>query len=421
MKYFFVSAFFIVLTFCAYQIISASNEKQQLRYEQAELNSIKYGLFDVDQWKDQIAEIIVKKIDEYEITSENKEYIKGHIEAGFYRLFHELELYIEKGKESSDFLKWATFNIVGTVSDIINLKSQVPHWADEVMKLIENPNTQHQLKDHLKNRIVQLINESKSLNEKKVLNNILAKHHFDTNQIDNCDKYLQSKIDILTTKITIYTVVSILLCLVVFLLPLITSAEIENIIVLKVVTLLFLLILGISIPMLSIDVRIDKFEFLLLGEKINFENQTLYFQSKSILHVIKVLLLSMKFKSVITGILIFLFSVVFPFTKLFSILYESFKQEQNAFTDFFVNKSGKWSMADVMVVAVFLAFLGINSFLNDLLKLSESTSEFIKIIPNNNHSALEIGIVFFIGYVILALLTKPFGTVKDNTSFGRTF
>lgn len=203
--------------------------------------------------------------------------------------------------------------------------------------------------------------------------------------------------------------------------PLISSVEIGNIIIFKVITLLFLLSIGISIPMLSIDVRIDRFSFLLLGEKIEFENQALYFQTKSILQVIKVLFVSLKFKAIITGILIFFFSVVFPFTKLFSILYESLKHKQTKFTSFFINKSGKWSMADVMVIAIFLSFLGINSFLNDLLKISESSEENLTIIPNNNHSSLEIGILFFIGYVLLSLMTKSKAINKNDTHFGSIF
>lgn len=422
MKYILPISFFIVLALLSYKVIHFSNEKQQLRYELAEINSIKYGLFDVDQWKDKIAEIIVKKIDEYEITSENKEYIKGHIEAGFYKLLDELSLFLEqeqtKGNWFEQIVKTVTY---GVVFDKESFKSQVPLWADEVMKLIENPNTQQQLKDHLKNRIVQLINDSKSVNEKTVLNNILSKHSFRIEQKEKCANYVEKMIKEAESKILVYSIILILICLIPFLLAVFVSSEIENIIILKVLSLIALLTVGISIPMLSIDVRIDNFEFILLGEKITFQNQALYFQNKSILQVIKILITSLKFKAILTGIFIFFFSIVFPFTKLSCILYESFTGVKTAVSDFFVNKSGKWSMADVMVVSIFLSFLGINSFLNDLLKLTESTKEYLTIIPNNNHSYLETGIIYFILFVLLSLLTKPIGIIKTKTTFGSTF
>lgn len=423
MKKIILTIYFVVLVFLGYSIVSISNEKQQMRYELAELTAIKYGLFDVDEWKDKMAEIIVKKIDEYEITSENKEYIKGHIEAGFYKLLDELELFLAKeqtkGNWFEQIFKTATFSILFNKE---SFKSEVPKWADEVMKLIENPNTQNQLKDHLKNRIVKLIHDSKSLHEKTVLNRILAKYSYSTEKKEECKTYISSLIEQSDNKIYIYSAFLLVFCIIPFVIPLLFSTNMDNFIIIKSISLIGLLVLGITIPMLSIDVKIDRFEFILLGEKITFQNQTLYFQSKSILQVVKVLFTSSKFTAIITAILIFSFSIIFPFTKLFCILYESFTNNSTTISDFFVNKSGKWSMADVMVVSIFLSFLGINSLLNDLLKLTESVKEYIMVIPNSNHSYLEIGVVFFISFVILSLFTKPETINKSSKNiFGNTF
>ncbi len=74
-----------------------------------------------------------------------------------------------------------------------------------------------------------------------------------------------------------------------------------------------------------------------------------------------------------------------------------------------------------MVVAIFLAFLGINSFLNNLLEITTQSVENITVIPNNNHSELELGILFFILYVILSLFTKPSESTTQRTRFGQSF
>lgn len=410
----------LLLTFFSFKIISLSHKKQQAQYELAELNSIKYGLFDVDEWKDRIAEIIVKKIDEYEISSENKEYVKGQIEIGFYKLLDELSNFLEQNKKVGN---WFERLIKGVTYDIAfdkeAFKTQVPLWADQVMKLIEDPENQTNLKDHLKARIVKLIDESKSYNERTILNSILLKYNFNANQLNECRTFLNNEITDFTKQLTLFSIIFIFFSLLPFLIP--VFYEVENIIIIKVLVLIFLLIIGISIPMLSIDIRIDDFKFKLLGEEVIFVDQSMYFQTKSILHLIKILFTTATFKSILTGFLILLFSVVFPFTKLFSILYESYKNNKTEFTDFFISKAGKWSTADVMVVAIFLAFLGINSFLNELLSLSESTKEYLTVIPNNNHSSLEVGIVFFIGYVVLSLLTAPVPITREKMRFGETF
>lgn len=422
MKFILHILFSLILIILSFKIISLSNDKQQFKYELSELNSIKYGLFDVNIWKDKIADIIVKKINEYEITPENSEYIRGNIEAGFYKLLDELSAFLENEQNKGNWFEKIIKNVVyGIAFNKESFKTQVPLWADEVVTLIENPTTQQQLKDHLKNRIVKLINDSKSFQEKVVLNKILSKYNFRLNQVTNCKSYIENEIESTNRNIIIYSIVFILLCLTPFAIELFTTIEIENLIIIKIASLFLLLIIGISTPMLSIDVRLSSFEINLLGEKISFTNQVLYFQSKSILQVVKVLFTTLKFNSILTGFLIFIFSIIFPLSKLFSILYESLTDNYTNFSRFFIEKTGKWSMADVMVVSVFLSFLGINSFLNSLLKLTESTEEYINVVPNNNHSNLEFGILFFLLYVLLSLITKPINIENNTSKFGKTF
>src|SRR5690606_24117143 len=48
--------------------------------------------------------------------------------------------------------------------------------------------------------------------------------------------------------------------------------------------------LGLILPMIEIDARMDEIKFTLLGETIRFEDQVLYFRSKSILEVTHLML-----------------------------------------------------------------------------------------------------------------------------------
>ncbi|WP_404812707.1 paraquat-inducible protein A [Capnocytophaga canimorsus] len=405
MKQIIVVGYLAVAVFLTFKVITLSNQKQQLLYEYAEINSVRYGLFDVDKWKDKVADIIVKKIDEYEITAENKEYIKGHIEAGFYKLLDELASFLEQEQKTGNWFNQVIKKVVyGIAFDKESFQQQVPKWADEVIKLIENPTTKRQIKNHLKTRIVQLISQSESLNYTVVYDNILAKYK--KNNLEECNSFLKYEIKQTNDDILFFSYFLIAMCV----LPFFKAFRYSNphqVVSVKIILLMMLLFVGISIPMLSIDVRIEKFVLMLLGEEINFLNQVLYFQTKSIIQVVKIMMLSGEFNAIFTGFFIFLFSVVLPFVKLICIFWESQKGFQTNFTNAFVNKLGKWSMADVMVVAIFLAFLGINSLLNDLLELTEQIKGYMTIIPNNNHSNLEIGVIYFIFYVVFSLLTRP--------------
>ena len=55
--------------------------------------------------------------------------------------------------------------------------------------------------------------------------------------------------------------------------------------ILLVLSLILLLIAGVTTPMIDMEAKISQMSFVLMGHPIHFENQVLYFQSKSILDV----------------------------------------------------------------------------------------------------------------------------------------
>ena len=80
------------------------------------------------------------------------------------------------------------------------------------------------------------------------------------------------------------------------------------------------LILGISLPMIDIEARIKVMEFKLLRENISFINQVLYFKSKSVLEMAKLMLTQNEIKIILVGLLVLIFSVVFPLIKIISTI-----------------------------------------------------------------------------------------------------
>lgn len=74
---------------------------------------------------------------------------------------------------------------------------------------------------------------------------------------------------------------------------------------------------------------------------------------------------------------------------------------------FFVLKSGKWSMADVMVVAIFMAYIGFNGIITSQLgHLSAKGQELV--ILTTNATALQPGFYLFLTYTLLALFLSGF-------------
>lgn len=71
--------------------------------------------------------------------------------------------------------------------------------------------------------------------------------------------------------------------------------------------------------------------------------------------------------------------------------------------EFFAFKSGKWSMADVMVIAIFMAYIGFNSILTEQMKNLNMNSESFNSIATNQTS-LQPGYIVFGCFVLFSLI-----------------
>jgi hypothetical protein len=169
---------------------------------------------------------------------------------------------------------------------------------------------------------------------------------------------------------------------------------------------LVVLFVGLTTPMIEIDARIKEMSFLLIGEKISFHDQVIFFQSKSIIDVVVILIETGKFDSALIGVLILIFSVIFPIGKLLATklyLLGNLKWRENKVIQFFAFKSGKWSMADVNVVAIFMAYIGFKGILDtQLANLNMKTESLASV--STNQTSLQPGFILFVGFVLFSLI-----------------
>ncbi len=163
---------------------------------------------------------------------------------------------------------------------------------------------------------------------------------------------------------------------------------------------LIALLVGLCSPMmeigaferdLSIPIRLETRLFSLNMDHVQVFKGDIYFyyQSKSI-----VALISLLFKqgNWVVGSCIFAFSLLIPFVKiLFSFLHIwEVPLTQHPFLQKIMLKIAKWSMADVFVAAVFLAFLAFNNMETGI----------------QTQSRTLIGLYFFLTYVLLSVWNK---------------
>ncbi|MEI9920399.1 MAG: hypothetical protein WDO14_16630 [Bacteroidota bacterium] len=95
-----------------------------------------------------------------------------------------------------------------------------------------------------------------------------------------------------------------------FLVWILFSKNISNLeYLLLILTSLSLLVFGVLLPMIEIDARISSISMTLLGEPIRFTDQVLYYKSKSILEVVRLMFTQGRADVLFVGVLVLLFSV----------------------------------------------------------------------------------------------------------------
>lgn len=407
----------LVMVLSCIRLVGLEETKARLKRDQIELNHIKYGLFNVDAWKKVLATIITKKIQELEVTKQNRPAMKRKIESVLHQVVNELELGIRNSSRQSikGFFQGLVSNVVG-VTD--KMHGQVPQYADMVLDFLNDRRNREELKDYLIKRLNEMVDKTIGETDYTVYNEILSRYFAEDKEmcLANIDHQLQET----RMQERIYLVLLVLCCAGVAGLILVGKhygvAELSAMVAGAAV----LLITGLSLPMIDIEATIASFSFKLVGEDVSFTNQVLFFQSKSILQVVRLLLQNGGFGLVVVALLVFTFSVLIPIAKLIASVITIHRNAppRNALHRFLVFKSGKWSMADVMVVAIFMSYIGFNGVINSQLTQLTAFSGNVEMFTTNN-SVLQTGFYLFTGYCIIGLLLSAMIDKRMGVGVGR--
>ncbi len=396
------------------QIISNSLSNQQNKNDYAELNSAKYGLLSIDEWKRQVTEILAEEINKLYLSKENERVLRKHIEVLLNTLIDDVDKRIraENAATAGGRITQSFINIFVKL-DVI--KKGIPEYANAVIHEMTKPETRHQIKSVLNKQLEQYSAQTFDIQDAPLLSRILLRT--DSKDIEGARIELIEQISAKHGLIIREAALLIMLSVVLFALsgfsklPLTPSRYIF-----LILSLVILLIAGVTTPTIDMEATISQMNFMLIGHPIHFENQVLYFQSKSILDVFWIMITHKDIQMKLVGILLITFSIVFPLLKIVSSLGYYFNYHQareNPVIKFFVFKSGKWSMADVMVVAIFMAYIGFNGIITSQLGHLRSNSQEL-VILTTNATALQPGFYLFLTYTLLALLLTGFLTRKPQ-------
>jgi hypothetical protein len=387
-------------------IIKLSNERKELVVDNAELVSVKYGLFNVYEWRDKVSVILDKKIDEFELNGTNRGEIQQKIEEMLYWLLDEVKsIFSQRANEGIVGLLQSI--IAGFVIDIDDLRSRVPDIAQRAISQLGNKETMKDVKGFIKLKFREYLTKTIGNEDKTAFTKILAKYKCETKGKTTCINQIKIRIKEIEQRLKAAVLYLLLAVFGIFILYYFTQDKSFYSAYLLLLGSMVILGVGLLTPMIDIDARINEIKFVLMGEKISFEEQSMFFQSKSILDVVMVLIKNNRIDSILVGCLVLIFSVLFPLMKLYScaIVLQYPERLSNKLTNFLVLKSGKWSMADVVVVAIIMAYIGFQGIINAQLAKIKLFSSKIEVMTTNN-TQLQIGFFVFTVFCILGIINS---------------
>ena len=395
--------------FFGYRLRELSARQEMIKADHANINNISFGLLSIENWRSQVSGIINQQVRHFKLTPRQKRQLQTEVEQVLYALIDKAEAMVNQKPQSfsGKIRKMAVKTFVKTDK----IRAQVPGFARSIIAKVDNPQEKAQLSNLAMNKFNDL-QHTDSMDSTLRANHALFNAMYHKYGVKSTAE-LNVKLDKLLQEIRVdmyhycFGMLGCILAVLALWWALRKRTELHG--TLFILSLLFAFIMlwvGLSASMIEVDCRIKTLDFVLLGQHVVFKDQVLFYESKSILGVVEVLMQQPAVDSIGVGILILCFSILFPVMKLSSTgihLLSKRKIAENRIIKYFAFQSGKWSMADVIVIAILMTYIGLNGLLDKQLAMLNLHSETLTLITTNN-TALQPGYIIFISFVLYGLI-----------------
>jgi hypothetical protein len=405
----------LVAAFLTWSTIGELAARRELRTDLAEIGHVRYGLLNADRWVEKLTPILETRIDAIDLAGSQAS-LRPMVQTALYRLLDEVKEKMSKpapkqgstppGGASSGGLG-GFLSVTGNpmvVNMIVGaLRPRVPEFTDIVMRELGRPEARTAVKDYIRGALAEGAKTTFGNIDLTRHNEILQQHG--CQDAAGCQATLATLIEGADARIA-WRYLTVLAASALALVLLLTAGPILRpafAVVLALVSIV-LLVGGIFTPMLEVEAKISGLNLTFLGQPVSFTDQVLYFQSKSVLEVFRALVNTGQVDMWIVGVLVLMFSVVFPILKLLASTFYLWRPDvmrRNAVVRWFALESSKWSMADVMALAIFMSFVAFNGLIANTMKGLLETGAQVRI-PTDSSKILP-GYHLFIGFCLSSL------------------
>ncbi|WP_406823810.1 paraquat-inducible protein A [Pedobacter sp. KACC 23697] len=398
-----LSLLLVAAAYSGYRFRALAYEQKHIKEDYSLSNNITFGIFSVDRWGDKISAVVDRKVKGFNLTKSQKADMQDEVEKQLHGMVNKaVAEFTRPQKGLGAKLKKLAFN---TFVDVKEIHALVPSFSRTIVTKVTSPKSIKKLKSVAVGKLDELEAQTYDRSDQtisSVEHSIYQKYK--VNNATAFDKVVNAKLKQVKELSYQYAIGMTACIIIALLLWLMLRKRVDSEVTLFVLSLLFafiLLAVGVSSPIIEVDARIHTLEFALLGEKLVFNNQVLFFQSQSILGIIGTLVEQPKPDAVLVGVLLMLFVVILPLLRLVARgLQVSCSQllGNSKVIRFLAFDLSKWDMADVMVVGIAMTYIGLNGILKSQLSGLNINTEALKVVTENN-SALQLGFFIFVAYV----------------------
>ncbi len=374
-----------------------------IRTDLAEITHARYGILSADQWRAIIGPILNAQVDKIDLKGQSKS-LRPMVERSLYALLDSIKTQMTAPSAKGSGKPSISPMFVNMI--VASLRPHVPDYTNVVMADLAKGDTQKGLKDSIRAVLADAVKNTFGNTDMTTYNAILKRYGCASGEA--CEATLGRLIEASDRELTHDYLIVLASAALAFIL-LITGRKTltRGAVVVLMLFCIAMLIGGVLSPMLEVEVRVTKLDATLLGTPIEFKDQSLYYRSKTVLEVSKTLIEMHRPEMTLVAVLVILFSVVFPTLKMLALgacVIRPQLLRTNRLVKVLAFELSKWSMADVMVLAIFMSFIAFNGVIEGGLDGVRSMPEVQQVVFPTNASKILPGYYLFIGFCLSSIL-----------------
>jgi hypothetical protein len=398
----------IVEAWCGYEVHRLSEAKRVHKLAYAFVNNVSFGLLSVDIWRDQVVQMARQEMGNFQLTAEQEEGLRQEVSAQLHTLVNQTFAQLNEHKKSvGDKLKKAAIKTIVHQEDV---DKEIPGFTNRIMGVLTSKSSYKRITNIADTTIAKI---SRKIYDSSVAatSGIMDSVYQTYGSTDKTSFEQRNRAETDRLKKESYQYLSVMAgCGALMLLGWILFRRKRNLAgvlyICCALAAVVLLIIGVSTTIIEIDATLAKIDIQFLSGSLSFRSQSLFFQSQSIVDVIRLLVGSGGLASIIVGSMIAVFCIFFPIVILIAssmAVISPGKWANNRYVDALAFHSSKWNMADVLMVAILMTFIGFNGIVDSTLATLNFSDGSVTSVTKNN-TAIEPGYIVYIAFVVLSTL-----------------